>query len=1162
MNWFGRPVVFNRFLGLCDSDDATNLPLGLASLCKNFDWSRDVGGPTQATTRAGINTSMQCVDENAPVTGLLGFVYSPESSTDPAFQLPMAFQPTVGSQYESPVGSGTMVLFPAGNFTEPQGAQAIQVSAGNKVFAAYSNFMTPLSSLSNTDPKTKIRNIFGMKPFGFYWVPGQPVLEGEVCCPASPTTGNGHTYQAQNSGTTAALASQQPIWPLTEGGTVVDGSVTWKEKTMVIANRLPPPPEPALTLAGGGSIASGQDVYIVITMTNSVGETLPTVPALITTTGGSSSVDVHLTALAGLPGWIQNLPVTYVPTALNVYVAIVTHGQLAPALSSYQLFSSANAFASTAVVTGAGTGAAPPTFCSARVTPGQLPTPTTEPQIQASPAGATVNPPGAPVLSLVPGAGSSYILGQTLEFALSLLNVNGQTTLGATAQIIIAAAGDAVQFNLAASYGPTVTGVNVWFPGSPTGTLNGGPFAVGSTPQTVGGDFTNHAIPTTNTATLPAGSFPAGRDVYVGMTYTNAAGETPLGPQNSIINTNADDSVLVTVVAPLGPNNEQLYSISSIGIYEADVPTGTAAPPSSAFALVGYYQPGSFPFITETATGPNPPVTNTTGSGGAIVADTATGGANGGQGYRYAAMGWINQEETFSGFSQASVVSTIIDEDGWEIGAFNVLTGMPNVVGRYIAFSVADSSQSGPFNWIGLVDLQVPSQNVVYPQQTLIDQVEQSATVFLDNTTTQGTFNFTDTYLVSENNVDDRLDIAIPPVGVRVDYLASVDRLAITGVPGLLSGAWISLGGDYESFYADDSPVPIASSGDICYGVTDEYKGIPFAMMKSGGFALSPNTGNPDSWSANRRWGGTDPGQALGPCGFRAWSACGKFIIFAHRSGLYKYDQSDPDLMSKEIPRGWSTINWAYGDCISVTIDEDTHTVRVLIPTGASAVPNKELSLSYIEGWNNPIHFSTYSGKEISMDAARRWSVNDISAFMCLRMERTLPPGGNAYLDGPTFNSMPDSSFGLTQLLYASSGFDGTVQARTPGIFSDNGSYIDYQYETMSSSLMQQVCKPEGFNLNACGYGILNASFISSRAQVTDQGGEVELTQELEELVCEPIALTPKQNFGITRKVPPSVNEFWRLRFVGNKQPGDWVSLKAATAYLIPVTGGRDSGDR
>src|SRR5271157_1684519 len=158
MQWFGHPVPQNRFLGQVDQDDPTNLPMGLAALCRNFDFARDSGGPTCATVRAGINTAMQCVSPIDPVTGLLGFVYERESATDLGFQMPLAFQPTQGSQYENPVGSGHMIKFPQTNFTEPQGAHAIQVSAGNKVFSAYSDLKKPLSPMSTMDPKALTLN--------------------------------------------------------------------------------------------------------------------------------------------------------------------------------------------------------------------------------------------------------------------------------------------------------------------------------------------------------------------------------------------------------------------------------------------------------------------------------------------------------------------------------------------------------------------------------------------------------------------------------------------------------------------------------------------------------------------------------------------------------------------------------------------------------------------------------------------------------------------------------------------------------------------------------------------------------------------------------------------------------------------------------------------
>ncbi len=1172
MQWYGKPIPQNRFLGQVDQDDPTNLPMGLASLCRNKDFARDSGGPTCATTRAGINTAMQCLDQTAPVTGLHGFVYDPVSASDPLLtptgsfaarcQRPLAFQSTKGSQYESPLGTGRMVAFPATNFTEPTTASAgvtvnaVQASAGNQIFTAYSDLSQPIGSISTMDPKALTMNPYGMKPFGWNWAPGTQILAGEVCTPSTPLYGNGHTYQAQNSGTTAATANLQPVWPLTENGTVTDNpgpnQVVWKEATMVIANRLAPPPQPVLAFAAGSGIPTGSDVYIVITLTNTAGETLPSLPIFISSNG--LVIDVETPTLAQLPGWEQTLGPAYIPTAVNVYVALVATGTAAPALSSYNLYGIGAPLGSIGAVSGAGGGAAPPNFCSARVTPGQLPTPTTEPAIQRSPAGSTVTPPSAPALTLV--GGGTFASGTIVNIELTLLNASGETTPGGVASITTTTAGQAVQVALAASYGATVTGVNIYESQTTVYKLynTGGPYAVGTSP-TVTGVASGVAPPTNNSANLPGGQFPSGRDIYVAMTYTNASGETPLGPASSVTDSNSDDAVVVTVATPLGPNNEQLYSISSVGIYEADVPTGTAAPPSSAFALVGYYQPTQQPFILQTAMGANPPVNNTTGPGGAIIADTATGGPNGTQGYRYASCLWINQMETFSGFTVASVVSTIIDEDGWELGVFKVPIGMPNVVGRVIVLSIADATQSGPFNWNGNVDLQVPSQNVVYPQRTLVDGISQSATVFLDNTTTQGILNFSDSYLTADNNVDDRLSIVMPPMGVRIDYMPSIDQMAVVGVPGLVSGVYISLSGDYESFDGDTSPVPIVTNGERCFGVTDKYKGLPFALMEESGFLLNVNTGDPSSWKVERRWDG------MGPCGFRAWDANGKMIVFAHRSGFYKYDESDPDMMSKEIPKLWSSINWNAASCISVTIDEDTHVVHILVPTGSSTVPNQDFMLSYIEGWGNPIHFSTFASKEISMDAARRWSPHDISAFVCLRMKRTLPPNGDAFLNGPSWNTLPDSSYQLTQLLFASSGGDGTVQARTPGIFSDNGAGIDDQYETMSNGLLQAMCKPEGFNLNACGNGQLFTSFIASRAEVSDTGGEQKLIQVTDELVMDPIDLTPQQIAGITSKCEPSVNEFWRVRLTNGKQPGAWNSLKSMTTYVIPMTGGRDPGD-
>lgn len=1028
MIFFGKPVPIPRFLGRVDLDDPTNLPSGPAAECRNTDFTRDSPGITSANLRCGNNQTMQGLNK-VPITGIQEFTYEPELATEDFFQMPLLFDWAGMLQREFPVGSGHMKAIPAGLFTPPANSHMISCQAGNKVWSAYSDLTRATSGLSCFDPKTLALNPFGMKPFGWRWEANTKVIRGEMCTPPTPANGNGHTYQAQNDGVTGANA---PNFPTGEASTVNDNGIVWKELTMVLANRLPDPDAPALNLNVGGTFAAGLDVYVKITFDNSLGETTPSVASAVTTVAGGSSVVVLVPALASLAGWIRGLAPAYVPTSANVYVAVVATGSPAPATSTYEKYSSGTALGVPVTITAAGTGSAPPTKCTARITPGQLPTPDVEPDITRD--------------------GSS-------------------------------------------------------------------------------------------------GAFPAGRDVYVRMSYTNNVGETKVGPASSIINTNANDGIQVTVTVPEDDNGEALYSILSVGIYEADVATGTPAPAADEYSLVGYYQAGATPIITNTATGANPPTSNTTGPGGAIVADSSTGGTNGGQGYRYGAVIFVNQNQTYSGFTQGSVVKTIIDEDGWEIGAFNVATGPANIVGRIVLFTVADGTQAGPFFWNGNINLLVPSQNLVYPNTFVSDDIAMTATVFLDNVTTQGTFNFTDEYLQSDNSATDRLRLMAPPQAIRVDYLESIDRLALTGVAGYMSGVVISLGGDYESFYASTSPVPVAPNGERSWGCTDKYKGIPFVIREKSGYALSPNNGDPASYGARKRW------DKVGACGPRAWDACAKFIAFVDETGLFKYDETDPDLLSKEIPRGWGRINWQAKEVICCTIDEDTQTIRLQVPTGDSLVPNEEICMSYLEGWGDPLHFSTYSQKEIGMDAARRYSFNDFAAFVCIRMRRTIP-NPPPFEESESYTPRQDSSFYVSQLLYGSSGFDGVVNARTPGVYNDNGAGIDWQYETMAVSAMQSTCKPEGFNLNANGNGTIYASFIAGRDQVT---GEL---QNKVELKCREIALTPGQRIGITRKVPPKINEFWRIRFTNGKQPDVWASLKSMTVFIIPWSAGRGALDR
>lgn len=1055
----GTPVPVTRMLGQVDQDDPTNLPAGCAAVCRNTDFTRDsVGGALSAATRAG--NCMIIAGEPSPGTGFWDFQYEPESSTDPFFQQMVRFTLSGVLEREFPVGTGRMQPVPEGMFALPAQSHKIDCQAGNRLWSAYSDLLRPtVATQSCYNPKTLTLDPMGMKPYGWQWAPATQIYANEVACPSiqnSGQQGNGHTYQAQNPGYTGP---NEPAWPLAEGGEVVEvlsaaqiaaglTPVTWKELTMAIANRLPAPPAPALALAVlAGTFPVGQTIYVLLTLTNGMGETVAGPVATVTTTVADQIVEVTIPTLAGLPGWLSQLQAPYAITGANIYVADVPMADPAPPFSSYNKSNIApDPLGSTPVVTGTPSLGPPPTQNTARITPGQLPSPSQE-------AALTRNP--------------------------------------------------------------------------------------------------------------GAGTFAAGRDVWVRLSYSNANGETPLGPSNSIVNTLASDAVTVDLTQLA--DAQQYPQLAIVNIYEADVATGMTEPPISAYALAAVSSVGATYSIGNTAAGKPAVTVNGTGPGGNIAADTADGGINATQGYRYAVPAWMNRNETVSGFTQAAVSKYIVDEAGWEIAVFNVPLGPANIVGRLINWSVADGTQAGPFWWIGLVNLNVPTQNQVYPNSFLSDGIEIVPTVLLDNATTSGVFNFTDDYLDSANDTTDRLDTEGPPAGLRVDYLTTCDRVAVCGAPGYQTGPIFSLQGDYESIYPDTCPLPISSQkGETCFGLL-EFKNEIYAMRSQSGVVITPGEGNPVTWDAKQRWGPSADAEGVGPCGPRAFACNGTFIAFAHRSGLYRYpgpptstgSGTNPDMLIKEVPRQWATINWAAARVVALMIDNDTHTIRLQVPTGNSTTPNQEFCLSYLEGWLDPIHFSTFRESEISQEAARRWSFNDVSSFICRRILRTVPNPPPMPL-GPDGTNQLTSDFYISQLAYTQTDASGVVNARTPGRYNDNGAGIDWKYQGASAKAMQKPCKPEGVTTSCVGFGAINVSFVAGRNKVTDSRGVKKL------LRMQPMQLDPQGNVDITRKADRSASgpdEYWSVLYDNGAQPDCWASIKSYTAYVIPVKIARGSLD-
>lgn len=1024
----GTLTEISRQLGYMDESDPTALPVGVASLAMNCDY-----GYTGVKTRNGINLTMQG-KYLSPVTGIFGMIYTPQTDAvaDVMFQLPViaqlkglaGMQGTL--QYEAPLGSGRMNEFDYSTlFTPPVNSHALGAQAYNRLYNSWSNLLIPASRCSVLDLKTRNIDPYGQKPFGWAWITGTPCLVGEMATPSqiqdtvTVSVGNGHTYRCIVAGTTGAT---QPIWPLTENGTVVDGTVTWEEFTMVLANRIPQPSAPVLTRnPGAGTFPSGQDVYIVISLVNPKGETIASVASVLVNTAANDAVNVAIPALASFPKWVQGLVAPYELLGANVYEFDVATGSEPPPLTEYQqVAGSTFALGSTATVTDTATsGIFTPTRNGARITPGMVP-----------------NPIVAPPLTRETGAGT----------------------------------------------------------------------------------------------------FPAGRDVWVRQTYSNNTGETALGPSISIIDTQANDAIQVEIDGLLD------YTLQSVNIYEADVPTGTAEPDPSQFALVGAFQPGQTATISASATGPPAPTANGTGPGGNIVADQPFGGLNDTQGYRYAVPAFQNRNGSISGITSGAVVQYIVDEDGWELAVFNVAVGPLNIDKRIIGFAVADGVPDGPFGYLS--------------QSQISDGIQILSTVIPDNVTTQTVVNFTDDQLLAAITSGDQLtsyfDTIWPEPCVDLYYSASINRFFQTGIPGFASSHFVSQAGDAETYQGSTCEVIVGEDdGERCICVREFTNGTIFSLRERSGFIITPSTANPVDWNAQRQW------SKVGPCGPRAVDVAGDFMIFIHRSGIYKYESGQPELISKENPYWWNTINWAVQQTFWCVIDMEKRVVRVGVAVGNSTAPNQEYAISYVEGWNYPIHFSTYSGKMIAVDACRKVSINDVAAFCAARIERALPVPPNPP-QGVTGIEQTGGAFYQSQFVYGSSAPDGSVQAITPGIYSDNGAGIDWRYRTVSAGAMQALSKAEGFNLNARGLGSINATFLSGRDMLTDWTPGAPTTRAI---VMRPFDLAPDQSAGISRNCESRVNEHWMIEFSNGKIPGAWAELKYLGIYVIPMYASRDGSE-
>jgi hypothetical protein len=222
-------------------------------------------------------------------------------------------------------------------------------------------------------------------------------------------------------------------------------------------------------------------------------------------------------------------------------------------------------------------------------------------------------------------------------------------------------------------------------------------------------------------------------------------------------------------------------------------------------------------------------------------------------------------------------------------------------------------------------------------------------------------------------------------------------------------------------------------------------------------------------------------------------------------------------------------------------VDDENKEIRIGVPLGDATVPNQTLTMNYMEGLNGPIHFSQYTDREIAMGGTRKWSLDDVAGSVAVRCERGLPENAS------TFGALRQS-----QILIGSSSPDGTVQMIATGVYNDNGSGIDCQYETTCTQDLMAVSMLGGVSINALGEGSMSVSVMVAR------GYKDSPQPSGREIMLPPFALTPENWKGYSGGARGQ-NERFRLRFTNGTAANAWFALKYCNLFTRPLFSGRTS---
>lgn len=455
----------------------------------------------------------------------------------------------------------------------------------------------------------------------------------------------------------------------------------------------------------------------------------------------------------------------------------------------------------------------------------------------------------------------------------------------------------------------------------------------------------------------------------------------------------------------------------------------------------------------------------TVAQGTGMTAASFTAGAPGDipQGIFYCVVMFMTRSGYISGITDNAFIPCVVTAANQQLVISNIPKGPSNCVARVLAFTQPGLSSAGPYYYI--------------PESYTVDGMNGmvTSTIINDNTTTQYPVNFSSDALVSGTECDQFFDKITLPNIVGSRFLTTVGRMGYWGSITEPSTVFVSEPADPETIYGTNSRVFIAENNGERVQTVFEYAGEIYAAKERSGYVMTPTNTFPSTWTVTERWRG------VGPCGPRALDVCEEFVIFAHRSGAYRYDGGFPEWISHEQSDTgglWSRINWNYGNLISVKIDTETKRVFFCVPLDQSTVPNKIIVLDYRLGFASPI-IQDVSENAVSSDG-RKWAIYNIPAFQVQRIERVVANTANPA------NPPVDNTTAVAQLMLASSGADGAINMFDPSSHLDNGKGIKWRYQPAYVHT-GGVLRLGGYDLQVSGAGQVGVTQVGDEDFITEK---------------------------------------------------------------------------